>query len=172
MHGVRRGWLRFEAKRNERTAKASLILISISWCDVYLTTRRRDATSEHISLPPFLFLSLSLSSSLLSSSLPGLKFLARCFIQRHRRLLSAKVETNAWPPSAPSPLERGAQVAATAICIQSTLIRLKLAEGGRKGTHLPSRLDESQRHRLLESSVNSMTFSSRFRRSSVLQWLS
>jgi len=110
----------------------SLILISISWCDVYLTTRCREATSGAVSsLSPslsslFLFFFLSLTLSLFSSWNSSWDVLFRDtagFCQGRNELLPFLVVR----------LEcGGAQVAATAICIQSTLIRLDRRGGTRR----------------------------------------
>ena len=82
----------------KRAAKVSLILISISWCDVYLTTRCREATSGAVSSLSFSFLSLPFLFPLsYSFSFLELKFLVRCFIQRHRRLLPRQKRTAAFP---------------------------------------------------------------------------
>lgn len=92
-----RGWLRRSRRKEtrERAAKVSLILISISWCDVYLTTRCRGATSGH----PSLHLSPSLSSFYLSSFL---SVFSRAEIPQEMFYsetpqASAKVETNCCP---------------------------------------------------------------------------
>lgn len=70
----------------ERAAKVSLILISISWCDVYLTTTawsRERASVVFLSLHP--------------RGAHRLEFLARCFIQGHRGPLPGQERAAALP---------------------------------------------------------------------------
>lgn len=132
---VRRGWLEFQAKRNERTAKVSFILISISWCDVYLTTRRRGATSDHFS-PFSLSFSLSLASFSFFSVSSRTEIPHEMFYSETPQASSLRQDRNEPLPTfshTPSPLKYGAQVAATAICIQSTLIREEPAERWAQG---------------------------------------
>lgn len=120
---------RGEKEPRERAAKVSLILISISWCDVYLTTRgwlRR--SREHLRL---------------SFSSPVAEIPREMFYSGTPRA-SARAETSCCPSS--SRLNALAQVAATAICIQSALIRL--SRGKRKderGTHSPRTPSPSSR---------------------------
>lgn len=136
-----RGWLRRSRRKEtrERAAKVSLILISISWCDVYLTTRRRRATrgpSLSISLPLFLSLSLLSISLPFSSSFLELKFLARCFIQRHRRPLPRQKRTAALPRRAFRMRRRSSSRYRNLHTIHTDSAG-PLKRDGRQGTHLP-----------------------------------
>lgn len=88
--GPERGRSRSKNERNgrkgNRAAKVSLILISISWCDVYLTTTawsRERASVVFLSLHP--------------RGAHRLEFLARCFIQGHRGPLPGQERAAALP---------------------------------------------------------------------------
>lgn len=97
-----RGWLRRSRRKEtrEHAAKVSLILISISWCDVYLTTRVEELRAA-ISLSLSLSLSVSFSLSFLSLS-SFLFVFSRAEIPQEMFYsetpqASAKVETNCCP---------------------------------------------------------------------------
>jgi len=124
----------------ERGNQVSLVLISISWCDVYLTTRRGGATSDRFFPPPPPPPPPSLPPYSPSSS-RALKFLARCFIQRHRRPLSAeeRSEPLPLPNSHPSPVPRRAPSPHECECSSSRYrnlhtIRTDSAGARRRGT--------------------------------------
>lgn len=80
-----------EGEPREQAAKVSLILISISWCDVYLTTTtRRGGTRERLRR-----LSFSSPSRRTQAGIPR----ERCFIQGHCGPLPGQKRAAALPPA-------------------------------------------------------------------------
>lgn len=107
--GKRGWWLRGSVAKKEnaakvRAVKVSLILISISWCDVHLTTRHRDCHERASIPPPFPPPSLFLSSLFLFV-LSRAEIPREMFYSETPRA-SAKVETNCCPSTRGMPLAR------------------------------------------------------------------